>query len=101
VLLLVSFSVAVEESARRLAALEGVDATAARLTAESQRLREKLEQAEGQVGGLGASTCAGPSAPTACIHSDEASSIGSVSPPPGIIVGKGALKQGPVMPAQG
>jgi hypothetical protein len=42
----------VEESTRRLSALEGVDATAARLTAESQRLREKLEQAEGQVGVL-------------------------------------------------
>jgi hypothetical protein len=45
-------AVAVEESTRRLAALEGVDATAARLTAESQRLREKLEQAEGQVRAL-------------------------------------------------
>lgn len=33
-----------------MSALEGVDATAARLTAESQRLREKLEQSEGQVG---------------------------------------------------
>lgn len=47
--LLLLCAVAVEESTRRLSALEGVDATAARLTAESQRLREKLEQAEGQV----------------------------------------------------
>jgi hypothetical protein len=42
----------VEESSQRLSALEGVDATAARLTGESQRLREKLEQAEGQVRAL-------------------------------------------------
>jgi hypothetical protein len=49
VYLLLLCAVAVEESTRRLSALEGVDATAARLTAESQRLREKLEQAEGQV----------------------------------------------------